>query len=79
MSPPPRVRERRLAHTGVFRRGTRSCARVRVDFQTGVRAACACEGFVPLAGGLRDAAFLDGDPDDGLPPLRIARPQPSRR
>jgi hypothetical protein len=63
----------RRAHTGVFRRGGRSCARVRTDFQTGVRVSCGCEGFAPVDGPLRDAGFVDRDADDGLPPLRLAR------
>jgi hypothetical protein len=44
-----------------------------VDFQTGVRLPCGCEGFAPVGGSLRDAAFVERDPDDDLPPLRIAR------
>lgn len=74
-----RCGHRRAAHSGVFRRGGRSCGHVRVDFQTGVRLPCACEGFIPLTGGLRDATFLDRDPDEGLPPLRIATPSRGRR
>jgi hypothetical protein len=68
-----RCGHRRADHSGVFRPGGRRCGRVRVDFQTGVRVPCGCEGFTPVGGPLREANFLDRDPDDGLPPLRIAR------
>jgi hypothetical protein len=62
----------RGAHTGVFRPGGRRCAHVWSDFQTGIRVPCVCDGFTPVDGALRDAAFAAGETDDGLPPLRLA-------
>lgn len=62
----------RRAHTGVFRSAGRSCTHVWSDFQTGVHRPCACEGFAPMRVPIRDAGFLEREPDDGLPPLRVA-------
>lgn len=63
----------RAAHTGVFQLRERGCTHVSTDFQTGVQVPCACEGFAPVDGALRDAGFLEREADDGLPPLRVAR------
>jgi len=62
----------RAAHVGVFTASGRSCRHVWEEPQTGFRASCGCEGFVPIVVRLRDATFMGRELGDDLPPLRIA-------
>jgi hypothetical protein len=68
------LRSSAAPHTGVFISRGRSCKHVWEEFQTATHLPCVCEGFAPVTGALRDAAFTDRDVGDDLPPLRVVKP-----
>lgn len=62
-------------HGQVFVRGVRGgCRRVVADFQSLTADGCGCDGFLPVRGALRDAAFAEPDPDPLELGLRAAEP-----
>src|SRR5262245_29592687 len=59
----------RATNVAVYQRGKRSCTFRAVDVQSLSHRECDCDGYVPVAGALRDAAFAQ--PDTGpIPRLR---------
>src|SRR5689334_19969953 len=65
----------RSDHTHVFVSGGRTgCLVFTRDVQSLSNARCACPGFEPVRGALRDAGFAAPDPDPLTLPLRVATP-----
>jgi hypothetical protein len=61
----------RSNHVAVFKKGQPSCKFKAVDVQSLSHVSCACHGYVPVEGSLRDAQFAQ--PETGpLPRLRLA-------
>jgi hypothetical protein len=62
----------RAEHTHVFvSGGPTGCLVVTRDFQSLSTSRCACSGFEPVRGALRDAGFAGTDPDPMTLPLRV--------